>query len=393
MQRLVVAAVAAVLGLAALLDLVAADGTGFEPVGVVPFLVAAVGVALLVRRDRLSPGQLMTVSAVLAGVSVLLTAVGHLAAGPALHAPWTLVETATLTLLLATLARRRDRRRDQATLLLLAVALVTGPWRLPDADAALFGLLVAVVTVIALAVGLLRRADDVRAAAALDRVRVDERRRMARDLHDDIAHHVTGIIVTAQATLFVAGPDQTASRSALVTIERSALEALDSMRALVSVLRDPDDKDSRRDAARWPTNLQEMVHRFGEVTGLVVTLDVASGAADPAHVPAAVRQAAQRVTQEALTNVRRHARGATRADVTVEIAGSGLRVMISDDGRTGPVAGDALGESGGGFGLVGLTERAAALGGSLSAGPLNPHGWRVEVGIPLAGPSPGGATR
>lgn len=383
MRKLAGAGIAVALALVALLDLASARGTASAAGLSLSLALAALTVVLLLRRNRLPRPRLMLAGSALAAASLLLTVVASLASA-VMDATWALLETASLLLLLGVLSRRWTRPWDNVVLAALTGALVAAPWRLRGADALTFSLLSALLTVAVLSIGLLRRADDVRAAQTLLRVRNDERRDIARDLHDDVAHHVTGIVVAVQAAAVVVDSDRVTARAALRVIEDTAIEALESMRSLVSVLRVPGDGDcgeqdgARRTAAHWPGDLKEMVYRFDRSTGLSTTLMVDSGT-----VPTAHQQAVQRVTQEALTNIRRHAVGATRAEVLVTQEQDTLHVRVTDDGLLRPGSGGALARSGGGFGLVGLHERATALGGSVTAGHQQPRGWVVEVTLPL----------
>jgi len=380
MSRLATAGIAGVLVLAALLDLVSVRGTPAGGWLALSFAVAALSAAAVLRRRRAPRALLMRVGLGLGAVSLVLTGVMRATSGGA-HATWGVLESAALALLLGVLTRRWAKAHDSAALLALAAALVAAPWRVASADAALFSLLAALMVAAVVAVGLLRRADDLASSRALLRVRNDERRDIARDLHDEVAHHVTGIIVAAQAAAVTVGTDPDAAGEALARIERTGIEALESMRYLVAVLRAPDQQqDPRRGAARWPNDLQELVERFGATTGLTTTLALPAG-----HIPAAHRQAVLRVAQEALTNIHRHAVGATRADVVVTLDYSSLRVSVTDDGRPDVSASSDVVRAGGGFGLVGLRERAAALGGSVSAGHRDPHGWQVDLMLPPLG--------
>lgn len=385
MNRLATAGVAVVLVLVGLLDAVSVRGTSAGGWLALSFGLAAGGVAAVLARHRVHRAQLARVGFCLAGGSLVLTGAMRAATGGP-DRTWGLLETAALTLLLGVLTRGWARSRDGAVLLALAAALIAGPWRLASPDAALLSLFAALVVAAVVAVGLLRRADDVRSVEALLRVRNNERRDIARDLHDEVAHHVTGIVVAAQAAALAVDSDPNGVRETLTRIERAGIDALESMRYLVSVLRAPDRQQATapRDAARWPDDLQELVERFGATTGLATTLTLPTG-----YVPAAHRQAVFRVAQEALTNIGRHAAGATRADVVIAQDRAALRLSVTDNGPPTPVA--ALADAGGGFGLVGLRERAAALGGNISAGHHEPHGWRVDMTLPP--PCPRNGTR
>lgn len=385
MRTFAAVGVAAVLALIALLDIVSVRGTGAWPVLGVSFSLAAMTVLVVARRQHAAHRQLIKAGLVLGVASLTLTAVVRLAVARQ-DATEGLLETVTLAMLLGLLSRRWAGARDSPALLALAAGLVLAPWRLRGPDTLLFSLLATILVVVVSAIGLLRHADDVRAAQALLKARDDERRDIARDLHDEVAHHVTGIVVAAQAASLITETDPAAARAALIAIERTGIEALESMRCLVSVLKAPGQQQvPPRDAADWPADLQEMVDRFARNTGLIATLTLPEG-----HLPKPHQQAVHRVTQEALTNIHRHATGATRADIVINQKQSAVHVSISDDGQGRPGDTASLSRSGGGFGLVGLRERAAAFGGSVYARRRQPCGWQVDVTLPLPNARPAG---
>ncbi|WP_089771953.1 sensor histidine kinase [Ruania alba] len=211
-------------------------------------------------------------------------------------------------------------------------------------------------------------------ARELEQVRLLEGERLARDLHDTVAHHVSAIAVRAQAGRAVAATDSAAATDALRVIEDEASRALAEMRSIVRILR----RDDNPELAPAPgiADLSALADAGGaapvqvEVTG------------DTSTVPARVSAAVYRIAQEALTNVRRHARGATRALLLVHIDALEVTVEISDDGSP------AHAPPSGGYGIAGMTERATMLGGRCTAGPGPDGGWIVTVTLPLAG-SPG----
>jgi signal transduction histidine kinase len=201
----------------------------------------------------------------------------------------------------------------------------------------------------------------------------DVQARIARELHDVIAHSVSVIVVQASAAddVFDTRPDQ--ARAALRSIEQAGRDALRELRTLLS---------GGAEGGSDPTQPQPGLARLDELAeplrlgGLDV---VVRREGDAAELPAGVDLSAYRIVQEALTNTLRHAR-ATRAEVTVRYGGGAVEVEVRDDGRASPAA-EANGAPG--RGLVGMRERAALLGGTLEAGPLPGGGFRVHARLPL----------
>lgn len=198
----------------------------------------------------------------------------------------------------------------------------------------------------------------------LEQVRLHERERLARDLHDTVAHHVSAIALRAQAGLATADPT-----AALRVIESEASEALREMRSMVRVLRD------EQAATRTPTPGVAQLHALATAGGtLPVSVHVVG---ELAGASAPITTAVYRVAQESVTNARAHAQGATHVEIVVTVAES-ITVRVHDDGATvAPRVG-----SGSGFGIVGMTERAVLLGGTLVAGPDPAGGWTVTAGFP-----------
>ena len=184
-----------------------------------------------------------------------------------------------------------------------------------------------------------------------DQVRTHEREQLARELHDTVAHHVSGIVIQAQAGQAVAAADPDRAVEVLGTIEAAATRSLAEMRAIVGLLRDG--ADAERAPAPGIADLEHLVEDLpdGPAVDLVVDGDVAS-------VSTAVGTAAYRVVQESVTNARRHARGARHIGVRVVGEDGAVRITVVDDGRT---AGDERGE-GGGYGLAGMAERVGCWG-------------------------------
>ncbi|MFC4147566.1 sensor histidine kinase [Micromonospora mangrovi] len=216
-----------------------------------------------------------------------------------------------------------------------------------------------------------RRTLDARRRATTDRVRRDERLELARELHDVVAHHVTGIVVQAQGAGLVADRRPEQVRQSLAGIEAAGSDALTAMRRVVGLLRDTDD------AAPVPVGGEELatlVARFHR-PGVTVRL---SAPGRTASWPPEVSGTVHRVVREALTNVARHAPHATAVDVVVAERAGTVTVEVRDDAPPAP----ARHPRRAGYGLVGMRERVETLGGTLSAGPGPDGGWSVLASVP-----------
>jgi signal transduction histidine kinase len=203
----------------------------------------------------------------------------------------------------------------------------------------------------------------------------EEQARIARELHDVIAHSVSVIVVQAAAAddVFEERPDQ--AREALRSIERSGREALGELRRLLSGVR-PGEGAAPPAPQPGLDRLEELAEplRSG---GLEVVVEREGPVA---ALPAGVELSAYRIVQEALTNTLRHGR-ATRAAVSVRYGDDTVELEVRDDGR-----GAAASAADGGHGLMGMRERAAMLGGSLEAGPMPRGGYRVLARLPRSSP-------
>jgi signal transduction histidine kinase len=217
-------------------------------------------------------------------------------------------------------------------------------------------------------------------AVEAEQVAASERTRIARELHDVAAHHLTAMVIRAQAADRVAARDPAAALEALPWITDSSREALTAMRQTVRVLRSGPGGDVAPVETRTPEpeldDLPDIVERV-RAAGLAVDLTV--GRIDRRPLPH-VQLAAVRIVQESLTNVLAHAH-ATRAVVQVAEGPSGLTVVVEDDGRGFPPGpgGDGLA----GHGLLGMRERAASCGGDLQLGRSPLGGGRVSARLPL----------
>ncbi|MDG4780523.1 sensor histidine kinase [Micromonospora sp. WMMD961] len=219
------------------------------------------------------------------------------------------------------------------------------------------------------------QAEDLRRSQAESRERavLGERVRIARELHDVVAHHVSVMGVQASACRRVFDRDPAKARTALTAIEQSARTAVDELRRMLGVLRTPDGTDGEPPAAGGVERISELVER-ARSAGLKATLGVYG---DRVALPESVSQAAYRVTQEAVTNTLKHA-GADLVDVRVRYLAREVEVDVSDDGRGGGRANTV------GLGLIGMRERVTAHDGDLEAGPRAGGGWRVRARFPLA---------
>ena len=220
-------------------------------------------------------------------------------------------------------------------------------------------------------------AERVAAAESARRAVVHERLRIARELHDVVAHAMSVIAVQAGTGRFVIRESPDVAAEALATIETTSRGALQELRRLLTVLRDEDPDEEALAPAPGVRDIDQLVETT-ERAGVDVDV-VVRGA--PAPLPAGVDLCVYRVVQEALTNVRKHAR-ARRAVVTIGYDGPMVEVEVRDDGvgATGPVP--AAGSGHGAHGLVGMRERVELYGGSFEAGG-NGAGFRVAARIPI----------
>ena len=321
-----------------------------------------------------------------AGASLALTAVATTTEPVRMFGPG---EVAILLCLLMITVRTCPPRRAGLCAVLTGAAAIAAPLRFyatgTQDDILILGLALAVALLTGITAGLggYLRSLDHRRGVAVAETRRTERLAMAADLHDFVAHHVTGILVQTQMARMMATTEPGRLDPVLAGIEHAATQALDSMRLTVGILRDGPEQTARlQPGESRPVGdlnaLAELVDSFSGPTGLKAELH--RDASLPRNLPHEVQAAAYRVTQEALTNVRRHAADATEVTVALAHADDTLRVTVCDNGRAGaPVPYAARG---GGFGIVGLTERVTALGGTLHTGPRNEHGWEVIALIP-----------
>ncbi len=232
------------------------------------------------------------------------------------------------------------------------------------------------------------RAERERELLATQRVQ-QERSRIARELHDVVAHSVSVMIIQAGAARRQMATNPVQVTAVLESIEHTGREAMSEMRRMLGVLRSDDPNAMASDRSPQPTllSLDDLV---SSATDLPLALRTEG---EIVGLPVGVELSAYRVVQEALTNVRRHAGRVDRVDVAVLTTDDSLVVEITDDGRgsaaahsTGAMLNRPGGGGGTGYGLVGMHERVGLFGGSLSAGPRPGGGWRVRATFPLPQP-------
>ncbi|MFI6941110.1 sensor histidine kinase [Streptomyces sp. NPDC050418] len=247
------------------------------------------------------------------------------------------------------------------------------------------------------------RAERTREQEALRRV-AEERLRIARDLHDVVAHHIALVNVQAGVASHVMDkrPDQ--AKEALAHVREASRSALNELRATVGLLRQSGDPEAPTEPAPGLARLDDLLATF-RAAGLPVELVHADG---DEQLPAAVDLAAYRIIQEALTNVQKHAGPDAKAEVSVLRVSRNLEITVLDNGggqdaaapagqgRTPhgpPPEPDPGARSEGGHGLIGMRERVSALGGTCTTGPRYGGGFRVHAILPLSADSPSAPTR
>ena len=365
--------VMAVLGILDLMAGLASNGD----LTLVQVLMAVATAAVWLPRHRQGSTRLPKVALVLAFSSLLLTL------AVAISSPtgnsFGVAEALGLLGVLFVLARRAHPHWAVGAIVATVVAVGLLPMRGgSDPVFVIAGLILALAAAGAIGGGVYLRTIDATRQRAIDSVRAEQRAEFARDLHDFIAHHVTGIVVQAQGAKFIAEEDPKRVLLALEQIEQAGAETMASMRRMVGVLRDP---QARPDAPLAPIagvpELPVLLEHFTSAGGALARLHVDG---DVHGLPVEVSTSAYRVVMEALTNIRQHADGARVADVWIRRTPEWLLVRIANDGA--PPRG-AVPRDRPGYGLVGLTERVRAVGGRITAGPGIDGGWVVDAALPL----------
>ena len=206
------------------------------------------------------------------------------------------------------------------------------------------------------------------------RLVAEERLRIARDLHDVLAHHITLVNAQAGVAHYLMPTDPEAAGRALAGIKEASRAAIDDLRATVRLLRQPGDDPALGPSAPCLADLGELAESF-RLAGMPVVVE-RRGATRPC--PPATQLAAYRIVEEGLTNACKHA-AASSVRICLDYQADVLRITVTDDGHP-----RQQGPGGSGHGLVGMKERAAAIGGRLTAGPVPSGGFRVLAELPLA---------
>ncbi|MFF0577169.1 sensor histidine kinase [Streptosporangium saharense] len=393
-QRLSEIALIGWLSLLLLLDVMIVATNLGNPVLWLSPVCGAIGVlAVLWRRTRRISGYVTLLVA--SFVTTLIFGVSGVSGLPSL------AETGSLLILTIAGLRWIEPIRNAALFSIASVVVLeSAAGRLrEDTPSLAVGFLVFVGWSVAAGVGAYLRFQLERRKEAVSSVRRAERLELARELHDLVAHHITGIVVQAQAAKIVAEQKPEAVVPALDAIAGAGADALTSMRRLVGVLRAQDG------AARSPgstlMDMRTLVERFSS-GGPQVAFDIGQGINDETLAPE-VLTTLHRVLQEALTNVRRHAPGTGWVEADLRLGGP--PEAAPTPGRREPRQGNQgahwvwlrvrnygsatdakISRLGGGFGLVGMSERVEALGGRLTAGHTYTGAWEVVAGFPVALP-------
>lgn len=411
------------------------------PFALVQIAIAVATAVVWLGARRLGPGRLAVAATLVAACSLGTTLVhlGQLGVpvlsdlfsseGSRARPFWGLAESCGLLGVGYALARWARPGPALVTLVVTALAVAALPLRTGMAYGHyLIGMTYALLAAGAATTGMYFRMVDTARERQLAAVRAEQRAEFARDLHDFIAHHVTGIVVQAQGARYVAEREPQRAVAALEQIEQAGAQTMAAMRRMVEVLRGQDEAERATaagatgagatrvgatavgaTAAGFPTSHAPVAPLAGlaDVPDLVRNFTTAGPVPARLHtegrlddLPVEVTSSAYRVVMEALTNVRQHATRAARVDVRLSRTPQWLLVRVTNDGpappgaqRVGWQAGWPAGWQAGwpagrqGFGLVGLTERVGALGGRLRAGPGIDGGWEVDVALPLAGPA------
>lgn len=355
------------LGLLLLADLAVALGGGLQWL---VFLLGNAGIAAVIlrRSHRVQTYAIMLCLSFAVSMIMWLTGTSGMPGA---------AETGALLVLMLGVLRHVEPVRDAAMLAVsgLIVLMAEAIGRASAGGALVYSFMLLVAWSTIAGVGGYLRFQQERRKEAVRSVRRAERLELARELHDLVAHHITGIVVQAQAARTVAQTKPEAVLPALDAIATAGGDALTSMRRMVTVLR-------ADEAARTPgstlADLRLLTERFSS-EGPKVAFEIGSGI-DDQTLPPEVLTTLHRVLQEALTNIRKHAQRSAWVEADLRRYDSTVVLRVLNHGAD---ANPRLARTGGGFGLVGMAERVEALGGRLTAGPTPEGAWQVIAEFPL----------
>ncbi len=329
----------------------------FKTPGLYPWIGwAALACVVTATTAWLRPHRVLAAAA--GAVSITFTLVN-----PVNEGDFGLAETAALLGVLTITTYRAKSWWEAPLIGWVAVALVTQPlqngagapeWNL------VMGLLVLVTAVIAV-VGYIRLIASAK-EKQIQTVKAEQKAEFARDLHDFVGHHITGMVVLAQGAGRIVERNPTQAREALGRIEEAGGEAMTAMRRMVGMLRE----DVPVSPVAGIVDIEPLVNAEPRAT-----LEIHG---DTDDLPLEVASSVHRVVMESLTNIRKHAGEATKVDVRIQTTPDWVTVKVADDGKPA--------KPGNGFGLIGLTERVQALGGRIKAGPGVDGGWVVDAALP-----------
>jgi signal transduction histidine kinase len=360
-------------------DVATKMGAAGTEVALLQVLTAMATAAVWLPRHPQGSTRLPKVAAALAAWSLFLTMVVAVA-GPT-YGSFGAAEALGLLGVLFVVARRGAPPWSVVAVVLTVLAVGFLPLRSGvTVFSVISGLVLGLGAAAAIGGGYYLRTVESTRERALAAVRLEQRAEFARDLHDFIAHHVTGIVVQAQGARFIAEQDPQRVLLALEQIEQAGAETMASMRRMVGVLRDPlAEPDAPLAPLAGVTELGPLLDQFTGAGGPVARLHVDG---DITGLRVEVSTSAYRVVMEALTNIRQHAVDARAADVWIRRTDDWLLVRVANDGAPPRTA---TPRDRPGYGLVGLTERVRALGGRITAGPGIEGGWVVDAALPLDG--------
>jgi signal transduction histidine kinase len=362
-------ALVAILAVAAIAEGLLRDDLAARPIQIA-FALALVAISWVRRSHPLGA------TAAGFGLAIAVSTATAVLGGPEIS-PY----TAACVLLLPYSLLRWGSGRDIAIgLAILAAAYVTSAMRgemhgMGDAIGA---------AVVMLFPGALGASVRFRAAAhrrELEHVKLREREQLARELHDSVAHHVTAIALQAQAGRAVLAARPEAAAGALEAIASEATRTLAELRSIVGALRD--DQSAALVPRRRIADIAELARTAGGAPAVELEL-----VGDLEGLSPSLESTLYRLAQESITNAVRHARRASRIRVRIAAEGPGVRLTVYDDGEA-----PSGRKTSAGFGLVGMSERATLLGGTLEAGPSPDGGWRVEAVLPRGAPRQDGGAQ